>query len=204
MDEMNEQIEGCIDRGDFALAATLAESVLAQMPGTPFHKIIGRDLTNLSEDVASHIAEFYVHAKASVDVKAMYLEMNGFVVNPDMWFFAAFAFSSCGNPEDPADTDWLADYEVTPETVFEITGYEDLQDACKDYLKNKRFKDKVQREALEAFEQIVTIRFIEMLDHAVRSAKNKNLPWKDVAVFGTAHDETLLYRSLRGQAQDLV
>jgi hypothetical protein len=197
MDEITEQIDECIARGDYARAATLAESVLAQIPVTAFHKIIGRDLTNLSEEAANHVTEFFEGAKRSLDVKAMYLEMNGFAINPDMWFFAAFAFSFCGNPEYADDTDWLADYEFTPETVFPITGYEDLQDACKDHMENRRYGDKVQREALNAFERIVTIRFIELLDHAVQFAKDKNLSWKDIAVFGTAHDETLLYRSLR-------
>ena len=194
---MIEQIEECVARGDYASAATLAESVLAQMPETAFHKIIGRDLRNLCEEVANHVTEIFELAKKSLDIKAMYLEMNGFVINPDMWYFAVFAFSFCGNPEDPDDTDWLADYEFMPETGFQITGYEDLQEACKDHLENKRYNDRVQREALDAFARVVTIRFIELLDHAVKFAKNKNLSWKEIAVFGTTHDETLLYRSLR-------
>ena len=196
MAELQEQIEECIAQGDYAEAAALAESVLVQIPITAFHKIIGRDLTNLSEEVANHVTNFFQEARKSVDVKAMYLEMNGFGINPAMWYFDAFAFSFCGNPDDPEDTDWLADDEfMMPDIVFQITGYEDLQEACKDHLENERFYDKVQREAQDAFELIVTIRFIELLAHAVQFAKNKDLPWKDIPVFGTTHGETLLYRS---------
>lgn len=196
MDDLNQQIENCIAQRDYAKAAAIAESVLEQMPVTAFHKIIGRDLLHLTEEVANYLTHFFGQAQKNIDVRAMYFEMNGFSINPDMWFFGSFALSFCGNPDDPDDTDWLADYEyMLPDTVFQITGYEDLQEACAYDLNNKGYEDKIQRKAKFAFEPIVTVRFIELLAHAVQWAKDNNFPWKDVPVFGTTHGDTLLYRS---------
>jgi hypothetical protein len=126
----------------------------------------------------------------------MYFEMNSFGVNPDMWYFDPFAFSFCGNPDDPEDTHWLADYEFAiHETAFQITGYEDLQEACRDHQENKRYHDKVQSDAKDAFETIVTIRFIELLAHALQFAKNNDFAWKNIPIFCTAHDGFPLYHS---------
>lgn len=194
---MEKQIEAAISQGEYAKAASLAESVLKNLPTSAFHKIIGRDLLHLTKDAADHISFFYSEAQREFAVKAMYFEMNSFTVNPDMWFFDSFAFSFCGNPDDPADPDWLADYEFSSHEAesdsFQITGYEDMQEVCAHYLNNLRDYD---RDAVEAFEEIVTIRFIELFAHIVRFAKDHDLEWKDIPVFATSHDTSpvLSYR----------
>jgi len=201
MDELQErQVAACIAQGQYAKAATLVESTLAEMPLTAFHKVIGRDLLHLTAEVADYLTNFFEQAQKNLTVKAMYFEMNGFSINPGMWYFHCFALSFCGNPDDPDDTDWLADYEyMLPDTVFQITGYEDLQQACDDYLKSERYRDGVQRKAHDAFEPIVTIRFIELLASVVQYAKEHNFAWNDLPVFGTTHGDNMLYRSACGK-----
>lgn len=184
MDDIRKQIETAISLGEYSKAASLAESILRELPTSAFHKIIGRDLLHLTAEAVDFISSFYAEAKESIDVRAMYFEMNSFTVNPDMWFFSSFALSTSGNPEKPEDTDWLADYEFSVDWVFQITGYEDLQEVCAHYLKHLHEYDE---DAVEAFEDIVTIRFVELFANILRQAKEINAEWKEVPVFATSH-----------------
>jgi hypothetical protein len=195
MSETEQRLESLVAQNEYAKAAVLAEEALDQIPQTPFHKIIGRNLLHLTEGTANYISGFFSESQKHIAVKAMYFEMNGFSINPDEWFFNSFAFSFCGNPDDPEDTDWLADYEFSPlGSDFQITGYEDLQEVCAYFLKNWR---ECNSDAQELFEYIVTIRFIELIANAVQFAKDHELAWKDIPIFGTTHDSALpfLYRS---------
>ncbi len=196
MDDLAGQLALRIAQDDFSTAISLAEKALGALPATAFHQVIGRDLLQWTEEAANYMTHFFAEAEKNIAVKALYFEMNAFGINPDMWFFDSFALSFCGDPDYPDDADWLADYEfMMPNMVFQIGGYEDLQASCKDYLAHKRYVDKVQRNAKDAVETIVTIRFIELLAHAVKYAQEKDFPWAAIPIFGAAHGETLLYRA---------
>ena len=53
------------------LAIEVAEKKLSNLSSTEFHKIIGRDLKPLSENLTSYITAFYSQSKNKFEVKAI-------------------------------------------------------------------------------------------------------------------------------------
>lgn len=194
--EIKDEIDVFLKAGEFGQAISIAEGHLAKVEVTEFHKVIGRDLLHLTQNAAEFISDFYAEATNQLEVKAMYFEMNGFGINPDLWFFDPFGYSFCGTPGNANDISWLADYEFSWDYSCVITGYEDLQTACKDHLDNKRYNDPVQRDAKDFCELVITLRFIQLIAHTVKYAREHNLPWKNIPVFGTSHDEEILYQPI--------
>lgn len=138
---------------------------------------------------------FYNRLKPTLDIKALYGEMNGFTINPDLWFLSVFAYD---NYQGLDDLDWLADYELehsTAENLFVLTGFEDLQSAYERYLKTKKHKDKHQRAANETCELIIILRLHELLREAVKTGKAKGMKWVKVPVLVTARDYDLIYKA---------
>ena len=61
------------------------------------------------------------------DVKAVYLEMNGFDINYDRWYCDFFAYS-CYEP-DVEKTDWLCEWQSGDWPQYELLGLESAQEA---------------------------------------------------------------------------
>lgn len=104
--ELLERIVALLNQDKVEEAIAITEIKLKQHTKTDFHKILGRDLLHLTEDFADYINEFYNQVNAHMAVKAIYCEMNGFTINPDLWFVDLFAYDQLGGTED---YDWLAD-----------------------------------------------------------------------------------------------
>jgi hypothetical protein len=50
----------------------LLEAALAQLPPTPYHAVIGRDLLPLTDNVANYLQNFYDFASTRLELKAIY------------------------------------------------------------------------------------------------------------------------------------
>jgi|ERR1043165_10034704 hypothetical protein len=196
-EETKAQIKTHANKDEYEEAILLAEQLLYTVSTTDFHKVIGRDLLSLTGGAAGFITDFYNEALKQIDVKAMYFEMNGFGINPDLWFFNAYGLNFCGNPDDPEDESWLADYQYYYKYACVISGYEDIQAATKDHLDNKRYKDPVQRDAKDYSETVVSLRYLQLMKNVARFAVENDMPWKSIPFFANSHDDGMLYKSIK-------
>ncbi|AYB29336.1 hypothetical protein [Chryseolinea soli] len=190
--DLQDELKDLISLDKLDDAIILAERKLQAQPSTAFHSILGKNLLHLATPLADFMEDFYKSLKPTLKIKALYGEMNGFTINPDLWFLLMFAYDTY---EGLDDLDWLADYEHYSEDAFVLTGFEDLQNAYKDYHKKKKYKDEHQRDANETCELIIILRLQELLRAAVKTGKAKGMKWVKVPVLVTAHDYDLIYKA---------
>lgn len=107
-------------------AAADLESRLRATATDRFASLADLHFTNSPYDVLSHINEFIAACKAHFDVRAVYLEMNGFDINYDRWYFDSFAYTEYS--DDPDDLDWLCDWSSPNWEQYTLNGLEETQD----------------------------------------------------------------------------
>ncbi len=187
--EFENQINELVKAGEIAKAIELTEAELKNTPVNDFHKVIGRNLINLTNDVDEFLNAVYQKSLEELsDVKSIYCEMNGFTINPDLWFATGMAFTFCN---DLTDTDWLADYEYFFEMALVIKGYEDLQKTYKEYVNNEKWE---LEDSADLCAIIITLRLLELFGKTYEIYKDKS-DWTKIPVFVTSHDSELIYRT---------
>lgn len=170
-------------------AIELTEAELLKIPKNDFHKIIGRNLFHLIDDANEFLnAVFEKSTEEIVNVKSIYCEMNGFTINPDLWFVTGMSFSFCN---DLTDTDWLADYDHFFEMALVIEGYEDLQKIYEDYVQNEKWE---YEDSAELCAIIITLRLLELFRETYKRFKDKS-EWTKIPVFVTSHDSELIFKT---------
>lgn len=176
-------------------AIVVAENELKALPVTRFHAIIGKNLLSLTPGLIDYVDTFYMDSTSFFEgkgksLKAIYSEMNGFSINYDRWFIDIFSYSFIG---EEGDHYWLADYEFEAQGSYIISGFEDVQGAFEDYMKNKRWSDKTQEACMEICEYIVILRLQQLFKNACEVAKSSGKNWAGIPVFVTAHDYDFIY-----------
>lgn len=170
-------------------AIELTEAELLKIPKNDFHKIIGRNLFHLIDDANEFLnAVFEKSTEEIVNVKSIYCEMNGFTINPDLWFVTGMSFTFCN---DLTDTDWLADYDYFFEMALVIEGYEDLQKIYEDYVQNEKWE---YEDSAELCAIIITLRLLELFRETYKRFKDKS-EWTKIPVFVTSHDSELIFKT---------
>src|SRR5689334_12459279 len=96
-------------RDDIAGAIHWLESLLAKEPHDRFKGLIGTQFANPPTSVAAAINEFVRGCDKKCEVRAVYLEMNGFDINPDRWYFDFFGYSKYDRSED--ELYWIGGWE---------------------------------------------------------------------------------------------
>ena len=185
-------------------AIELAESELRQIPKTDFHKIIGKDLKHLTNDLRVFIETFdretakvlkkkrgflksIFGPNSNVKPAAFYCEMNGFTINYDRWFIDLFSFENF----ETDDWDWLSDFYDSTAKDMTIAGFEELQATFQDVHENNRFDEPNIDKAYEVCELLVILRLQELFREAYKDNKSE---WAIIPMFITAHDYEMIYR----------
>ena len=188
--DLAEELNTYILDNKLEQAIEIAEKKLSELPTTDFHKIIGKDLKPLIENLISYITDFYSQSKNKFEVKAIYSEMNGFTINYDLWFIDLFAYSELGTLND---LDWLSEFECVHDKSMTITGFEDLQSVYEGYMENEKWRDKELEKACEVCELLIILRLQELFKDAKVTAIQRNLEWIHIPLFVTAHDYEMIY-----------
>lgn len=137
--DLQEQLRPALHAGDTAHCQRVIGERLAGLPSSPFHVALDLAITNPVSAVAAHLDGFLKREAARFEVGAAYVEMNGFDINPDRWFFDAFAFRHHGGHDD---YDWLADWQSEEYDDMTVTGLERLQAVyASAAFRDPRFKD---------------------------------------------------------------
>ena len=103
----------------------LCESMRETKPN-PFKIVLDLNFTNDTSAVAARFNDFISTSCERDKLKAIYTEINGFTINPDLWFFDPFGFDDM----QPVDDDDFGCFEYYSEThSIALTGMEALQTA---------------------------------------------------------------------------
>ena len=201
--ELAEKLTELLDVKKLDEAIELAESELKKIPKTDFHKIIGKDLKHLKNDLCAFIETFdrettkvlkkkqrflksIFSPNSCVKPAAFYCEMNGFTINCDRWFIDLFSFKNF----ETDDWDWLSDFYDSTTKNMTITGFEELQATFEDVHKNNRFDEPNIGKAYEVCELLVILRLQELFREAYKDNKSE---WAFIPMFITAHDYEMIY-----------
>ena len=190
--ELNEHLKV----GDISTAISIAENKLNSYDKTDFHKVIGRDLLKLSSKLIEFIDTFYISAKKEMgeNLKAISCEMNGITINYDLWFINLFGFETVNENEEDFE-EWLSDYDFYYDKEFIISGFEDLQDVYKDYVKNERWDEENLETQLDLSEIIMILRLQELFKETYEKAKNEKYEWSEIPIFINGHDVELYFKT---------
>ena len=156
-----------------------------------FNGLIPANFTNSSSQIQNSIAEFISECNKAFRVKAIYLEMNGFDINPDRWYFDLFGYKSLPN-EDGDVLDWLSDWQSPDFQEVTLTGFESIQKLYKRYNeKNSNLNLDERNKDLDYNHELATLmvmaKFCKLIDESLR---NKQL---GLHVYATAHEFDILY-----------
>ncbi len=173
---------------DFDGAVTLLEKRLAASKHDRFSGLVGRTFSNKPKKVLSSINGFLSAWCKDFDVKAAHLEMNGFGINYDEWYFCSFGFDTY--EPNPKKLLWLGEWKSSGSDDVRLTGLEDIQKDFAWYHENKIWKDKSYSPTYEAANFLVMVRFISLIEQALRSGALA----KPVPVLAEAHDFGMLAR----------
>ncbi|WP_421798239.1 hypothetical protein [Haliscomenobacter sp.] len=192
--EFAKQINSYLEQHNFDKALNIAQTALRKIPTTTFHTVLDKSLVAHADDLASWVEDFYNLATKKNKVEALYFEMNEFDINTDLWYIDCFSYSNDGGL-NLDDMEWLCDFDTDSQTetdtVFELGGYEELQDA----FENVELDTDDLQNARDWCEQIIIARFMELMTTTHKIAKAKKFCWGMVPIYFTEHSYDFMLKS---------
>jgi hypothetical protein len=173
-----------VPHGKLAPCIALLGEGLRALRETPYHRVLGRDFLTQTDAATDYVIEFHRKTAAEMPVAALYFEMNGFTINPDLWYFNGFGYKAAG---DVWELEWLAHWDAETPGDFTLEGMEGVQGAFADLFCDEKQPLGVQL-AAELAEHLVTARFMELVAAAHKAAKRRYKGVEGLPVLATAHD----------------
>jgi hypothetical protein len=186
---LSRQIPRLLDAGQIAAAEAKLTEWMQALPESPFHVALAPDVkvTTPPGEVAAALDAFVATARKETKPTALYAELNGFTINPDLWFFDFYAF--CLDADEREGSDWLGDFYAASDEHIALTGMERLQAVYAD--KDMGSYRSAHPDAALLAEALVIVRFQRLLQEALASSKTK-LPF-----YASAHDQYDLLTCVR-------
>lgn len=163
-------------------AAVELESLLQSATSDRFSSLAVSHFTNSPFEVFNHIEKFVCACQDQFDVRAVYLEMNGFDINYDRWYFDSFAYTIYS--DDTEDMDWLCDWISPNWDQLTLCGLEKTQDDFRWYIESKIYEYKTHDKVMEIASLLVMIRFIQL----IRDSLSIDITNDSIPLLATAHD----------------
>ena len=173
--------------GNLADTILFLEAGLAQCEGQGFKSLIGADFTNVPGRIVGNINDLINFCDRRFDVRAVYLEMNGFDINTVRWYFDSFAYRQY--VKDPEDLDWLGERESPTWPDITLTGLEQVQADFERYSKRDGTFKLSDDEPAEHAMLLVMCKFGKLVQRSVSEGLVKHIP-----VLSTAHDYDIIAR----------
>ena len=175
-------------KSDIDGAIKWLEKLLVKEKVDRFQGLIEKEFSNSPKSILSAINKFIRTSAKEFDVKAIYLEMNGFDINPDRWHFDFFGYEQYD--PNPDDLDWLSDWQSEDDPKITLKGLEEVQADFKWYHSQQIWKDKKFKQAYELALLLVMCKFVSLIESALQvGARAKPIP-----VLATAHDFDIIGR----------
>jgi len=173
--------------GKLADAVKYLESGLAGCEGQIFKSLIDADFTNDPTVIAGSINDLITFCDRSFDVRAIYLEMNGFDINPDRWYFESFAYRKCIDAAD--ELDWLCEWDSPAWPDVTLTGLEQVQADFKRYSMRDGKREPSIGELAEHAVLLVMCKFGQLIERSISEGWVRQIP-----ILATAHDFDIIPR----------
>jgi hypothetical protein len=179
--ELEKELLPVLRAGDLDHCEHTVVSKLKTLPRSPYHIALELSIADPPDDVAKYFDEFFRKIPTG-KAKAAYAEMNGFAINPGMWWFSPFAFAEYGGHDD---YDWLSDWQLDDgDRCYQIMGLEQLQEV---YASDANSDEKFT-EARELTDLLVVIKFQDLIRRSAPHMKALRFP-----LLATAHDYDFIY-----------
>ncbi|MBF0231357.1 MAG: hypothetical protein HQK63_17485 [Desulfamplus sp.] len=186
--EIASKIQPYIKEDDIDSSINIVVNELEKIPNTPFHNVVNCKFRNRPEEIADHIADFIQKEREQIDIKSVYIEMNDFDINPDIWFFDIFAYKIHGGHDD---YDWLANWHSDNYSSIALTGLEELQKIYENY-EDGRYEEEENEEdysnARDLASLFIVLYFQKLIKEAAALIDNLRIP-----ILATAHGYDLIY-----------
>ena len=186
--ELWEKVDAFVRGDDLDSAVQYLEERLARCESPRFKSLLRADFKNAGTEIAHNINEFVAFCQKRFDIKAVYLEMNGFTINPDRWFFDSFGYDKY--VEDPDDLGWLSEPSSEDWPQVTLIGLEDVQKDYAWYSNESGYEDKSAETAEEYSALLVGCRFAQLIERAVKTKGIKT----NTPILATAHDFEVIPR----------
>jgi hypothetical protein len=179
-----------VPHGKLDQCIAFLEGGLRALKPAPYHCVLGKDFLHQTDDLADWLADFLLK-EADLKLAAVYLEMNGFAINPEQWHCDVFGYKTAG---DVWRLNWLSQWDAQRKEHFVLRGMEPVQEAFAHL-----FLDGGQplgvKLAEEVAEHLVTARFMQLVAAAHKAAKNQCPGLNRLPVLATAHDWSTVHRT---------
>ncbi len=129
-----EEIEPDLKAGRIDTCINQVIREIRKHKDSPFHKIIDLKFSNKPRDVATYISTFLFQESCKIEIKCLYCELNGFHINPYIWFFDLFAYDTL---DAHNDSTWLSEWKSDRYEGLKLTGLEDIQEIYANYEEGK-------------------------------------------------------------------
>jgi hypothetical protein len=184
-DLVSTQFGLMVPHGRLGKCIVYLEDGLRSLKKTPYHRVLGGHFLDQANEMGEWLIDFHRKAVAAkLKLAAIYLEMNGFAINPDQWHCDAFGYVKAG---DIWDLDWLSSWDLDREECFVLRGMESVQEAFAELFFDKD-KSLGVGLAQEITEHLVTARFMELVAAGHKAARRRYPNLRGMPVLATAHD----------------
>jgi hypothetical protein len=181
-------IDSFLRKKDIDGAALHLENLMKNESSDRFITLTELHFTNSPEELVESFNSFISFCDSKFDVQSVYLEMNGFDINYDLWFFVFFGYDIYN--DDVSDLDWLSNWSSPDNAWVVLTGLESIQDDFRWYSEIEGQERKPYEYIKELAVLLVMIRFVQLIESVINSGKLI----KTVPVLATAHDFDMLGR----------
>jgi hypothetical protein len=164
------------------------EAMLAKEPTTRFKGLLGAHFTNPPSFILAAINEFIRSCQERFDVKAAYLEMNGFDINYDRWYFDFFGYSEYG--ANPDNVEWLCYWQSENWPSVTLTGLEPIQRDFQWYDEMEIWRGQDYKKTTDLAHLLVMAKFVDLIETALQSGERA----KPIPILATAHDFDIVGR----------
>jgi hypothetical protein len=177
-----QSVHDSFEKKNISGAVVLLERFVETHSADRFSCLPSMHFENPQDEVLGEINRFIEANQSNFNVEAIYIEMNGFDINYDRWYFDLFAYSSYA--PDFNDIGWLCDWQSADWPEVELTGTKAAQEAFAWYHDEKIWEAQPDlKQVYDASMLLVMAKFAEFIGSALDSGKLL----KPIPVLVTAH-----------------
>jgi hypothetical protein len=191
------KIDDYFKRSDIDGAVQFLENLLEREPASQFKGLLGGPFSNPPGAILDAVNQFIETCQKQFDLKAVYLEMNGFDINYDRWYFDFFGYSE--GPDEEDDFDWLSHWQSKPWPQTTLEGLESVQKDFEWYDKNKIWETKEYEKPRELAVLLVMAKFVALIQAAIGAGPLA----KPILVLATAHDFDIIGRVAESSVDEM-
>lgn len=172
------------------VACAFISELMQHCRNKTFNGLMRADFTNSTDEIRAAVAVFCAECNKTFNLQAIYLEMNGFDINPARWYFDLFGYQSL--PESNQSLDWLCDWQSPHYPSITLMGLESIQSLYQECEENPLqwnldTQDKDLAYNRELATLLVMAKFCKLIDE---SLGDRSL---GIDVWATAHDFDIIY-----------